>query len=58
MATYALAGVTGMMTALAVGSWDGSLLLFPLYFSLANGATAAYLGWRRRLVRECGCSPA
>ncbi|MBK8074920.1 MAG: hypothetical protein IPK24_04955 [Kineosporiaceae bacterium] len=49
-ATYALAGVTGLLTILAVGRGGPALLLFPVYFCLANTATAQLIVLRRRAV--------
>lgn len=37
-----------MLSAAAVGAFDGSLLLYPAYFAVANGATAAVIAARRR----------
>jgi hypothetical protein len=54
-ATYALAGLTGLLAALAVQAWDRDLLLFPIYFCVGNTATAAFIFLRRRtLVRGAG----
>lgn len=48
MATYALAGATGLLAALAVQSWDPELLRFPVYFCIGNAATAGCIARRRR----------
>ncbi len=52
LATYALAGATGLLAALAVEAWDVALLLFPVYFCLGNTATAILIALRRRAVSE------
>jgi hypothetical protein len=52
MATYALAGVTGLLCVLAVEAWDPALLLFPVYFCLGNAGAAAFIGLRRRALRR------
>jgi hypothetical protein len=50
LATYALAGATGLLAALAVEAWDVALLLFPVSFCLGNTATAVLIALRRRAV--------
>jgi hypothetical protein len=50
LATYALAGVTGLFGALAVEAWDASLLLFPIYFCLGNTVTAVMIALRRHAL--------
>jgi hypothetical protein len=50
MSTYALAGASGLLTVAAVASADPALLLFPVYFCLANTATAQLIALRRRRV--------
>jgi hypothetical protein len=57
-ATYALAGVTGLLAAAAVARWDLDLLLFPVYFCLGNAATASLIAIRRRRVHRYGGRPA
>ena len=47
LALYALASASGILSALAVGTLDASLLLFPLYFALANGAIGVVIVGRR-----------
>ncbi len=49
-ATYALASLAGALGAAAVGTINPSLLLFPLYFCLANGAIALLIRQRRRTL--------
>jgi hypothetical protein len=48
--TYALAGVTGLLAALAVHAWNAALL-YPVYFCLGNTATAVAIALRRRRHR-------
>jgi len=48
LATYALAGATGLLAALAVRAWDPGVLLYPVYFCLGNGSTAVLIAARRR----------
>jgi hypothetical protein len=52
IATYALAGATGLLCILAVEAWDPALLLFPVYFCLGNAGTAAFIVLRRRALRR------
>ena len=50
---YALASASGILSALAVGSYDASLLLFPVYFALANAVIGVVIvGRRSRLSHE------
>ncbi len=49
--TYVLASASGMCGAVAVGELDASLLLYPSYFALGNGAIAAVILHRRRSVQ-------
>jgi hypothetical protein len=48
LATYGLASVAGACAAAAVGALDVSLLLYPVYYCLANGALALLIFVRRR----------
>ena len=48
LATFALASLGGLLAAGAVGTPDLSLLLYPLYFGLVNGALAILIYERRR----------
>jgi len=50
VSTYALAGVTGLLGALAVHAWTAALL-YPVYFCLGNAATALAIALRRRGCR-------
>ena len=43
LATYALASLAGLLAAGAVGAPDISLLLYPIYFCLVNGAIAVLI---------------
>jgi hypothetical protein len=47
LVTWALASLSGALACGAVGALDRSLLLFPAYFCLVNGALALLL-WTRR----------
>jgi hypothetical protein len=51
LSTYALASVGGAFAAGAVGETDVSLLLYPVYFCLANGAMAILIRRRRAACR-------
>jgi hypothetical protein len=44
--TYALASLSGLLAAGAVGSPEPGLLLYPVYYALANGALALLLRTR------------
>ncbi len=50
LSTYVAAAVGGALTAGAVGALDVSLLVYPLYYCLANGAIALLIVHRRRLL--------
>jgi hypothetical protein len=47
LSTFALASLAGAFAALAVGSTDLALLLYPVYFCVVNGALALLIRWRR-----------
>ncbi len=47
LVTFALASVSGALAAGAVGAADPSLLLYPVYFMLVNGAIALLIHQRR-----------
>jgi hypothetical protein len=49
--TYVLASASGVCGAVAVGDLDASLLLYPSYFALGNGAIAAVIMHRRRAIQ-------
>jgi hypothetical protein len=48
LAMYAWASVGGALAAAAVGVLDVSLLLYPIYYCLVNGAIALLISLRRR----------
>ena len=48
LSTFVLASVAGLLSAVGVGAWDASLLLYPAYFAVANGGIAAVIAHRRR----------
>ena len=48
--TYVLGGVSGVFSALAVGSLDISLLLFPIWIAVASTAIATTIAMRRSRV--------
>ena len=48
LATYAFSSVGGALAAGAVGALDVSLLLYPVYFCVVNGAMALLISRRRR----------
>jgi hypothetical protein len=56
--TYVLASASGVCGAVAVGDVDASLLLYPSYFALGNGAVAALILHRRRSMRAETVQPA
>jgi hypothetical protein len=60
LATFGLASLSGGLAAGAAGELDPSLLLYPAYYCLANGALAVLIHHRRRLlaVRQPASSPA
>jgi hypothetical protein len=43
LTTFALASAAGLLSALAVDALDASLLLYPLYFFVANGLIASVI---------------
>jgi len=53
LATFALASLSGALATGAVGTLDPSLLLYPVYYCLANGALAVLIRqrWRRLASR-------
>ncbi len=52
LATFALAALSGALAAGAVGALDLSLLLYPTYFFLVNGAIAILIHHRRAVTRS------
>jgi hypothetical protein len=56
-ALYVLASVSGVLSAMAVGALDPSLLLFPVYFAIANAFLATVIVARgTRIVVDGGAS--
>jgi hypothetical protein len=39
-----------VLSAAAVGAMDAGLLLYPVYFAVANGGTAAVIAYRRKSI--------
>ena len=61
LATFALASLSGALAAGAVGALTLSLLLYPVYFCLVNGAIAVLIHHRRSLLADrvpCNTGPA
>ncbi len=56
--TYALASVGGALGTGAVGAVDLSLLAYPAYYCLANGAIAVLIHRRRRALAGAGATGA
>lgn len=50
LTTYSLASLSGLLGTLAVGGVDVSLLIFPVYFAVANGLIAILLVVAQRRV--------
>ena len=50
LVTFALASLGGLLAAGAVGAPDVSLLLYPVYFCLVNGALATLIHHRRGVL--------
>lgn len=50
LATFVLASLSGALAAGAVGALTLSLLLYPVYFCLVNGAIAVLIHYRRSLL--------
>jgi len=53
--TFALASLSGLCAAGAVGSLEPSLLLYPIYYTLANGALALVLRTRTARLGAAPC---
>ena len=58
LVTFALAGLGGALAAGAVGAIDVSLLLYPAYYCIVNGAIAVLIHQRRRILRRTTILPA
>ncbi len=54
LVTFALASLGGALAAGAVGALDASLLVYPLYYCMVNGAIALLIYQRRR---SCSARP-
>jgi hypothetical protein len=54
--TFAFASLGGALAAGAVGAIDVSLLLYPAYYCVINGAIALLI-WERRLTRVAAAAP-
>lgn len=54
--TFAFASVGGALAAGAVGAIDVSLLLYPVYYCVINGAIALLI-WERRVTRAGAAAP-
>ena len=50
LVTFAFASLGGALAAGAVGAADASLLLYPIYYCLVNGAIAVLIHHRRSLL--------
>jgi hypothetical protein len=50
LSTYVLASVGGALAAGAVSQLDAAMLLYPVYYSLVNAATAILIGRRRAVL--------
>jgi hypothetical protein len=55
--TFALASVSGALAVGAVGGLDASLLLYPVYYCLGNGALALLIRWRRAALATPAAAP-
>jgi hypothetical protein len=56
LATFAFASLGGALAVGAVGVLDASLLLYPAYYCLVNGAIALVIHLRRRSLRRAAPS--
>ena len=52
LVTFALASLAGALAAGAVGAIDVSLLLYPAYYCIVNGAIALLIHQRRRSLHH------
>jgi hypothetical protein len=50
--TFAMASLSGALAVGAVGALDPSLLLYPVYYCVGNGAIALLIRWRRAALRQ------
>jgi hypothetical protein len=57
LSTFVLASLGGALAAGAVGVLDVSLLLYPTYYCLVNGAIALLIGHRRRALTSDSATP-
>ena len=57
LSTFALASLSGALAVGAVGAIDASLLLYPVYFCLGNGALALLIWWRRAVLAAPSAAP-
>jgi hypothetical protein len=57
LSTFALASLGGALAAGAVGVPDVSLLLYPTYYCLVNGAIALLIGHRRSTLASATAAP-
>jgi hypothetical protein len=55
--TYALASISGALAVGAIGGLDASLLLYPVYYCLGNGALALLIRWRRAALATPAVAP-
>jgi hypothetical protein len=58
LTTFVCASIGGALTAGAVGAADATLLLYPIYYVLANGAIALVIHCRRATLRGAASAPA
>jgi hypothetical protein len=56
LSTFAFASLGGVLAAGAVGAVDLSLLLYPLYYCVINGALALLI-WGRRVTLAAAAAP-
>ena len=47
LSTFAFASLGGLLAAGSVGALEPSLLLYPAYYCVVNGALALLIRWRR-----------
>ena len=57
LVTFAFASLGGALAAGSVGTLDLSLLLYPVYYCLVNGAIALLIHYRRLALRWPASSP-